>query len=484
MSDNTSVPLHPGYFVAIVGGAVAGSEAAHRLAERGIYCAVFDQHDLPYGKIEDGLPIWHVKLRVQEERKIDERLSHPYVFYVPHTTVGEDIHFYDLIHNWGFSAVLMANGAWKDRPLPLQGIDEFVGRGFEYQNPLVTWFNHHHDPNYAGSEFELLDDAIVVGGGLASLDVVKILMLETVAHALHKRGDPEDILHLEHKGIEQALEERGLTLEDLGLVGCTLYYRRRACDMPLATMPPDAAPEKREKVFKTREKILKNCQRKYLFRFQPCRAPSGFLVENGRMAGLTFKETEIVDGRVVVLEDVEHTARSPLIISSIGSTPEPIDGVRMNGEVYEIRNPETGRFKGHDSLFALGNVVTGKGNIHASHQHAKKVADHVAENVLAWRAEDYEKLIAASVDRAKLESDDIVNFLHDRDILTLDDVQLLLERIQHRQLEVGHDGDYRSWISSHAGPLFDEEVAHAMAESDMELQRASEADASPTEVTS
>ncbi len=152
MTAPTSVPLHPGHFVAIIGGAVAGSEAAHRLAQRGIYCAVFEQHDLPYGKIEDGLPVWHVKLRQREEEKIDERLCDPHVFFIPHTKLGEDFHFYDLVHNWGFSAVLLANGAWRDRPLPLRGIDEYVGKGFEYQNPLVAWFNHRHDPRYEGRD--------------------------------------------------------------------------------------------------------------------------------------------------------------------------------------------------------------------------------------------------------------------------------------------------------------------------------------------
>jgi flavin-dependent dehydrogenase len=63
----------PGYFVAIFGGAVAGSEAALQLSRRGIYTVVFEQNALPYGKIEDGLPKWHVKLRNKEEEKIDEK---------------------------------------------------------------------------------------------------------------------------------------------------------------------------------------------------------------------------------------------------------------------------------------------------------------------------------------------------------------------------------------------------------------------------
>ena len=42
--------------------------------------------------------------------------------------------------------------------------------------------------------FEPLDDAIVIGGGLASIDVAKLLMLETTRAKLRERGIEEDIL--------------------------------------------------------------------------------------------------------------------------------------------------------------------------------------------------------------------------------------------------------------------------------------------------
>ena len=55
--------------VAIIGGAVAGSEAAAACAARGAIPVVFEQGARPYGKIEDGLPRWHEKLRVKEYKK-------------------------------------------------------------------------------------------------------------------------------------------------------------------------------------------------------------------------------------------------------------------------------------------------------------------------------------------------------------------------------------------------------------------------------
>ena len=79
---------------------------------------------------------------------------------------------------------MLAVGAWRDRPLPLSGVDRYVGRGLAYQNPFVYWFNHYPEPDYRGPQVRSRTSALVIGGGLASLDVVKILMLETVTRAL------------------------------------------------------------------------------------------------------------------------------------------------------------------------------------------------------------------------------------------------------------------------------------------------------------
>ena len=174
------------HYVAIFGGSVSGSEAAHQLAGRGFRVVVFDQNYLPYGKIEDGLPKWHAKLRDKEEDLIDDKLDHPNITFVPGVRLGKEVDFNDLVNNWGFSAILIATGAWRDRSLPISGIDDYVDKGLVYQNPFVYWFNHYHEPGYTGPAYSVPDNAIVVGGGLASLDVVKIIMIETVQKALLK----------------------------------------------------------------------------------------------------------------------------------------------------------------------------------------------------------------------------------------------------------------------------------------------------------
>ena len=73
----------PYHFVAIVGGAIAGSVAAEILADNGIYVVVIEQNKKPYGKIEDGLPRWHLEQSKQEYSRIDARLRKPGVFFLP-----------------------------------------------------------------------------------------------------------------------------------------------------------------------------------------------------------------------------------------------------------------------------------------------------------------------------------------------------------------------------------------------------------------
>jgi len=207
----------PRHVMAVVGAATAGSEIARILAERGALVIVFEQNPRPYGKIEDGLPRWHVKQRLDEYEEINKRLDHPNIEYVPLTRMGRELDFGDLRTRWGLSGIVLTHGAWRDRPLPVEGADQFIDRGLVYQNKLIYWFNHYPEKTYNGPSYELTPGAIVVGGGLASIDVVKVLQIEMTLAALKARGIAGDMLALEREGIEPVLAASGLKYADLGV---------------------------------------------------------------------------------------------------------------------------------------------------------------------------------------------------------------------------------------------------------------------------
>lgn len=327
---------------------------------------------MPYGKIEDGLPRWHEKQRINEYFKIDDIISHELVDFVPLTRIGKDVSFEE-IYNMGWSCIYFANGAWKDRSFPIKEIEEFDN--FYYQNPFVYWFNHYHESSYNGPNVNVKDDAIVIGGGLASIDVCKITQLELVRQKVESKIENFDIIEMEHKGIPKYLEQYDMKYEDLGIKGTTLVYRRNIENMPLTTIPEDASPEMVEKRKLARRKILNNTLDKFLFKVAECTQPVGLSYENNILNGIEVIENEIIDGKLIAKENSNKILHGNTFISSIGSLPEPIQGIPMDGSTYNIVDEDSGKFDELEKVHGMGNAITGKGNIKASRVSAKTVGD-------------------------------------------------------------------------------------------------------------
>jgi hypothetical protein len=110
------------------------------------------------------------------------------------------------------------------------------------------------------------------------------------------------------------------------------------------------------------------------------------------------------------------------VISSIGSIPEPIEGIETKGELFRFTDWELGRLDGYPNVFSAGNVVTGKGNIVASRKHAAVVAARVAEAIA--------KLPPAG--ESALER--------------------VRERVRARQRAVGYAGDFAAWMAKVTPP--------------------------------
>jgi len=437
----------PNFYIAVFGGAVSGSETAYQFASRGIKTVVFDQQTLPYGKIEDGLPKWHSKLRDKEEGRINDKLMHPNITYVPNVQLGTDIDFNDLIDNWGFSAVLLATGAWKDRPLPVEDIDAYINKGFYYQNSFFIWYNHFHEPGFSGLHHDIVDGAVIVGGGLASLDVVKAIMIELVQKKLKEKGHDADMFTLD-RSIAKVLDNLGYTLEDLGIKRCKLFYRRRAVDMPLSPMATDT-PEQLEKAQNVRAKLLNNFITKYLFEFHECHVPVGKIVKGDQINGLIFQKTEVIDGKAVPVEGSDYEVETPLVISSIGSVPELIDGIPSEWQTFKIANKETCQIDGYDNVFAVGNAVTGQGNIKESMKHGNELSNRLMDDFFNWKEEDFQEYLRLTAGNLEGQVEAISEKFHDKDLLSPDQIEVLDEKIKKMQKQVGYDGNYQAWIAKH-----------------------------------
>jgi NADPH-dependent glutamate synthase beta subunit-like oxidoreductase len=421
------------HFVAVIGGAVSGSVTAEILADNGIEVVVIEQNPRPYGKIEDGLPRWHNHQRRKEYERIDARLTKEGLHYLPNTKLGRDVAFKDLTENWGLSAVILANGAWRDRPIGVEGEFDYEGKGIEYQNPFIYWFNHKNEKEFAGRQIHIPDGAAVIGGGLASIDCLKVCQLELYDRALRERGIEVDMLELEKKGIPDTCRKHGIEPEELGLKNSIMVYRRRTVDMPLATPPPNATPEQMEKTIATRQKLLSRAQERYLFRVQDKTLTQSLIIEDGVVKGLNCKRTHVEGRTATPLDGTEHEIRTDMIISSIGSVPEKIDGINMKGEYYTYKDWDLGIYEGAEGVFAVGNTVTGQGNIRTSLLHAKSVSKYLMENYFAGA-------VGAAGAGAVNE------YLEQKEPLSAEKIRDLRVRVKELQARAGYDGDYHAWM--------------------------------------
>jgi hypothetical protein len=236
--------------------------------------------------------------------------------------------------------------------------------------------------------------------------------------------------------VPDLLEVHGLVWDDLELLGATLYYRRRIEDMPLAEIPDDADDEKRHKYEVTRRRILEKAMQKYCFQVRPQRIPVAVLSAGDRLAGLRFQRTRVEDGRAVPVADSFEDVRAPLVVSSIGSVPEPMPGVEQDGLLYEYVDAELGRLPGHEHVFGIGNVVTGKGNLIASRRHATAVTGHLL----------HEYLGVSQNGSSAVAQQQVAEYVAAKPRLAPAAVERLLARVRARQEAVGYTMPYKEWL--------------------------------------
>ncbi len=220
--------------------------------------------------------------------------------------------------------------------------------------------------------------------------------------------------------------------------------------MPLAEGPDEEDPARVAKVEATRRKILEKAMQKYCFEIWPLHAPVAILSDNGRLSGVRFQCTRVEGGRAVPIEGQIEDVATPMVISSIGSIPEPLRGVTQRGQLYEFSDPHSGKLEGYDSVFGTGNVVTGKGNIKVSRKHSIEISTYVAECYLGLRDGSHggeEALLDGASAQAREQAEGVANWVAARPRLEPGVVEDLLVRIRSRQQQVGYQGRYREWIA-------------------------------------
>jgi hypothetical protein len=184
---------------------------------------------------------------------------------------------------------------------------------------------------------------------------------------------------------------------------------------------------------------------------EECRVPVAAIEAGGRLAGLVFRKTAVEDGRLREVDGSDFEVRASLVVSSIGSLPQPIEGIPIQDNLYEFDSLERGALRGADGVFGLGNVLTGKGNIRDSRVNASEVAERIIENLLGVpdRPDAVDDLSDALHGDFSAQAEPVVDQVLAGAKLPPERIAQILERVKRRRDEVGYAGDYRTWIEAH-----------------------------------
>ncbi len=169
------------------------------------------------------------------------------------------------------------------------------------------------------------------------------------------------------------------------------------------------------------------------------------------VVGLKLAETRVEGGKAEPVPGSEHELRAPLVVSSIGSVPEKLSGINMNGEYYTFAGKDVPRYTTMDRVFGVGNVVTGQGNIRVSLVHSQKVTKRVVDcmkcddgNAAAATA-SAEQQVASAMDAIGKQMEVIPP-------LSEDQMAEVERQVHVLQQKAGFTSDYDSWIAKVTPP--------------------------------
>ena len=149
------------------------------------------------------------------------------------------------------------------------------------------------------------------------------------------------------------------------------------------------------------------------------------------------------------------------MISSIGSIPELIEGVPAKGQMFQIKDMNLCQIEGFENVFAIGNAVTGRGNINESLKHGKELSGRIMDEYLNWSEEDFQNLLRAKEAGVEQEIEEITKTFEGKDLLPEDKIRELAELVKEQQAQSGYDGNFNAWVEKNLPKRLEDMIGHA-----------------------
>jgi NADPH-dependent glutamate synthase beta subunit-like oxidoreductase len=376
---------------AVVGSGPAGfytAEALEKAYGEQARVDIIDRYPVPYGLIRFGVAPDHQSLKAVSKR-YDKVADSAGVDFIGNVTVGKDVSVAELLEL--YDAVILAIGAPHDRKLGIPG-EELPGVLGSAQ--IVGWYNGH--PEFADLDPPLNGThAAVIGNGNVALDCARILSKthnefegsDIVGHALEALDASaiRTVTILGRRGPHQI----AMTPKELGELG---HLADAAPVVEERDFPPVEADNALEPGHRKSITILREFattaaddgkRKRMVFDFfaKPLRIQG-----NGRAERIIVERTELDKNGAARGTGETYEVPASLIVSAIGYSTPPIDGVPYDERGGKFRN-ERGVVS--DRLYAVGWARRGPtGTIGTNRPDGYEVAEQVAAAMPAGSASD------------------------------------------------------------------------------------------------
>jgi NADPH-dependent glutamate synthase beta subunit-like oxidoreductase len=376
---------------AVVGSGPAGfytAEALEKAYGEQARIDIIDRYAVPYGLIRFGVAPDHQSLKAVSKR-YDKVADSAGVDFIGNVTVGKDVSVAELLDL--YDAVILAIGAPHDRKLGIPG-EELPGVVGSAQ--FVGWYNGH--PEFADLDPPLDGThAAVIGNGNVALDCARILSKtqsefegsDIVGHALEalEASTIRTVTILGRRGPHQI----AMTPKELGELG---HLADAAPVVEAADFPPVQADDALEPGHRKSITILREFsarapddgkRKRMVFDFfaKPLRIEG-----EGRAERIIVERTELDDNGAARGTGETYEVPASLIVSAIGYSTPPIDGVPYDEGGGKFRNQ---RGVVSERLYAVGWARRGPtGTIGTNRPDGYEVAEQVAASMPAGSAGD------------------------------------------------------------------------------------------------
>ncbi|MFL6730414.1 MAG: FAD-dependent oxidoreductase [Sphingomicrobium sp.] len=364
---------------AIVGSGPAGfytAEALDKAYGGQARIDILDRYPVPYGLIRFGVAPDHQSLKAVSKR-YDKVAESAGVDFIGNVTLGRDVAVAELLEL--YDAVILAIGAPHDRKLGIPGEDL---PGVVGSAEFVGWYNGHPefadlDPPLGGSH------AAVIGNGNVALDCARILSKtrhefegsDIVGHALDAldKSAIRTITILGRRGPHQI----AMTPKELGELG---HLEAAVPVVDPSDFPPVEADEPLDPGLRKSVTLLRGFAgladeklKRMVFDFF---ARPVAIEGDGKVERIVVERTELDDNGAARGTGETYEVPASLIITAIGYSTPPIDGVAYDERGGKFLN-DGGRIA--DRLYAVGWARRGPtGTIGTNRPDGYEVADLIA----------------------------------------------------------------------------------------------------------